>query len=113
MNNKYGAKKEVVDGHRFDSRKEARRYVSLKMLVMSGDITDLKVHPKFVLLEGFIYRLRKIRAITYTADFMYQEKGETIVEDVKSSATKTQLFKVKWKMVKYKYPEFVFIVKED
>jgi len=107
--NKYGAKKEVVDGYKFDSRKEARRYVSLKMLQMAGDITDLAVHPKFILQEGFMWRGKKIRPIIYIADFMYQEEGITIVEDVKGGKSMiTALAKVKIKMFKKKFPELIF-----
>lgn len=104
--NKFNAQKTKIGQYTFDSKKEAGRFMGLRLLVRAGEITDLKVHPKFILQEGFIYHGRKIQPITYTADFMYQEKGITIVEDVKGM--QTQLFKVKWKMAKYKYPELIF-----
>lgn len=108
--NKYRAKKVSYDGYDFDSKKERDRYKDyLSLLEKTGAITDLKVHPKFVLQKGFIYRGRTIRPILYYADFMYQEKGITIVEDVKGGkATQTALFKVKVKMFKKVYPELIF-----
>ena len=116
--NKYRAKKETVDGYTFDSRKEARRYVSLKMLQMAEEITDLTVHPKFVLQEGFIWHGKSVRPITYSADFMYHTNKPdtdypnayiTVVEDVKGGkATQTRHFKDKVKMLKKKYPELDF-----
>ena len=110
--NKYHARKCHYNGYDFDSKKERDRYKDLCLLVKAEEITDLAVHPKFVLQKGFIYRSRKIRPIVYEADFSYQENGITIVEDVKSVATKTQLFKVKVKMFKKVYPELVFRIEE-
>ncbi len=110
--NKFNAKKTPHDGYIFDSGKECQRYKDLRLLEYAEKITDLTVHPKFILQDGFMWRGKKIRPITYTADFMYQEGGITIVEDVKSVATQTQLFKVKVKMFKYKYPELVFRVED-
>jgi hypothetical protein len=50
-----------------------------------GEISELECHPKFTLQEAFTTRDgKRIRAITYTADFMYKaHDGYTIVEDVK------------------------------
>ena len=117
MKNTYNKYKniKVKDGdYQFSSKAEYRRYQELLLLVIAGEITDLSVHPKFVLQEGFIYRGKKIRPIVYESDFMYQEDGETVVEDVKGGkATQTQLFKVKVKMLKYKYPELAFRIVEE
>jgi len=118
--NKYNARKTEIDGYTFDSKKEARRYGELCLLVKAGEITDLTVHPKFVLQEGFIDRDgKKIQPITYSADFQYWivgsgPTGSWIVEDVKGGkATQTQLFKVKWKLVKKKYPDIDFRIVEE
>lgn len=112
--NKYNAKKTPYDGYVFDSGKECRRYKELRLLEKAGVITGLYVHPNFILQEGFIWRGKKIRPITYEADFMYKENGITIVEDVKGGkATQTQLFKVKVKMFKKLYPELDFRIVEE
>lgn len=108
---KYGNVKTEIDGIKFDSKKEARRYGELRLFEKAGEITNLTVHPKFVLQEGFIWHRKKIRPITYSADFMYQENGQIIVEDVKG--VQTQLFRVKAKMFKRKYPELVFRIVEE
>ena len=50
--NKYNAKKTEVNGIIFDSRKEAGRYVELKMLEKAGYITDLKLQQKFILMPA-------------------------------------------------------------
>ena len=104
--NKFNARKTPYDGYVFDSGKECQRYKDLRLLEKALDISDLTVHPKFVLQEGFIWHGKKIRPITYTADFMYLEDDNTIVEDVKG--IQTQLFRVKAKMFKKLYPELDF-----
>lgn len=50
---KYGAVKEDRGRLRFDSRKEARRYDALVVLLKSGEITDLKIQPEFTLVEAY------------------------------------------------------------
>ena len=111
--NKYNAKRQIIDGYTFDSQKEARRYGELRLLEKAGEITNLTIHPKFVLQSGFMWHGKKIRPITYSADFMYQEAADIIVEDVKGGkATQTQLFKVKVKILKQKYPELDFRIVE-
>lgn len=81
---KYRNKPTVVDGHRFDSRKEARRYGELVLMQHAGEIYGLEVHPRFLLEIKGIYIGR------YTGDFAYfpRQKFVKIVEDCKSEATK-------------------------
>jgi len=105
---KYNAKKaRTADGNIFDSKKEAKRYLELKMLEKAGKIKDLKLQPVFLLQEGFYYQGKAIRQITYRADFEYvNEKGERVVEDVKGF--KTDIYKLKKKLFLKKYPDVVF-----
>lgn len=101
---KYHAKKTEVDGIRFQSRKEGERYAELKLLERAGRIRSLVLQPKFELQEGFTNAEgKKIRAITYIADFMYYDcdLDRTIVEDVKGM--KTEVYKLKKKLFEYKY----------
>jgi len=102
---KYGAKKTVVDGITFASKKEAKRYGELQLLLKAGEITDLILQPRFILQEKFTVRSEKIRAIEYVGDFQYIYNGETIVEDVKGMLT--EVFKLKSKMFKYKYQDII------
>lgn len=101
---KYRAKKTEVDGILFDSKKEAKRYEELKALQSEGKIRDLVLQPSFELQPHFRKGGKIIRAITYTADFMYldSETGDTIVEDVKGM--KTDVYKIKKKLFEYQFP---------
>lgn len=100
---KYNAIKTEIDGHKFDSKFEAEHYASLKLMERAGVISDLKLQPRFLLQEGFVYQGHKERKIEYVADFQYTRNGETVVEDTKSKATRTQAYKIKRKLFLYKY----------
>jgi hypothetical protein len=105
MYNKYKAKKAIVNGIVFDSRKEAKRYRELVALEDDGEITELKrqvpfeIVPKQDLLRPVEYKgkLRKTeRAAKYVADFTYRNKnGELIVEDTKGVRTADYILKRK------------------
>lgn len=88
----YINKKIVVDGIKFDSKKEARRYQQLKILERNKEISDLELQPKFELVGGvkFSGDARAKPAVRYFADFAYTDTatGKRIVEDVKSPVTK-------------------------
>lgn len=103
---KYNAVKTEVDGIKFDSAKESKRYASLKLLERAGVIENLKLQPRFLLQEGFTYNGHKERKIEYVADFQYERNGQTIVEDVKGM--KTEVYKLKRKLFLYKYRDIVF-----
>lgn len=71
---KYKNIRVMVDGIKFDSKAEAKRYVELKIREDTGHIKELKLQPKFELQPK--YKNSKgqcIRAITYKADFSYIE----------------------------------------
>lgn len=87
--NKFGAKKTVLDGIRFDSKRESMRYAELKALEGAKIISQLEVRPRFKLTcRGEPLRYETGRQITYTADFRYQCEGKTVVEDVKGRDTR-------------------------
>lgn len=109
---KYGAKPTEVDGIRFASQKEARRYSELKLLEKAGEIHALAIQPAFPLVapgkgNGGPYE----RALVghYKADFVYCEcrrgakceRTRVVVEDVKGF--KTPLYKWKKKHVEAQY----------
>ena len=102
--NKYGNKKIIVDGIQFDSIKESARYRELKLLERAGEIQELELQPRFLLLEGFKKNGKTYRKIDYIADFKYIEKGQVIVEDVKGK--ETDVFKLKHKLFEYKYLDY-------
>lgn len=100
--NKYKNKKVQVDMYVFDSIAESRRYKELALLEKAGEIENLQLQPKFLLQDSFKKNGKTYRKIEYIADFMYEEKGKVIVEDVKGMETKE--FKIKRKLFEYKYP---------
>lgn len=90
--NKYRAKATKVDGIRFASQAEAKRYGELKALEKAKEITGLVLQPKFPLYDvtGFCVG-------HWVGDFSYRchRRGCEVVEDVKSKATRTALYR--WK----------------
>jgi hypothetical protein len=82
--NKWNARRTTVDNITFASALEARRYGQLKLLQAAGEISELLVHEVFTVLEEARdadgHMLPKV---TWESDFVYQENGHTIVEDVK------------------------------
>ena len=100
---KYGNEKKTVDGHTFDSKAEARRYQELSLMEKTGEIKNLRLQPEYELIPRFKKGNKTHRRTVYIADFEYIENGRTIVEDVKGYAT--DVYKLKKKMLEYKYPE--------
>jgi len=101
--NKYRNKKTIVDDYIFDSIQESKRYKELKLLLRAGKISNLQLQPRFLLQEGFKKKGKTYRKIEYIADFIYTEKGKTIVEDVKG--IQTDVFKLKHKLFEKKYSD--------
>lgn len=106
--NKYGNRKIVVDGHKFDSQREARRYKELKLLERAGKIKDLELQPKFELIPTIRTEDETLYAVSYYADFRYVEcdSGRVIVEDVKGF--KTDVYLLKKRLFLQKYAEYEF-----
>ena len=85
---KYRNRKVEIDGFKFASIKEGKRYGQLKILWQLGDIKDLKLQQKFFLQGEHVKR-----RIYYLADFTYYEKQKDgswlyVVEDTKSEPTR-------------------------
>ena len=101
---KYNSKKTIVDGQKFDSKKEANRYQELVLMEKAGVIKNLSRQVKFVLIPsqrdeatGKVIE----RECSYKADFVYEEDGKTVVEDVKGFRTKEYI--IKRKLMLYQY----------
>lgn len=108
---KYRAVRVEIDGHKFDSKMEARRYLELKLMERAGKISDVVVHPRFLLKGAFQSAWTVVPAVTWTADFCYEATGRIIVEDVKGVETREA--KLKHTLFRGKYPEYELrIVKE-
>ena len=87
--NKYGAQKTVVGDIKFDSKKEANRWMELQLLERGGAISDLRRQVKVELIGQ--YRplfTRTGRKMKMTFDFSYVEDGIVIYEDSKGVWTR-------------------------
>lgn len=97
---KYKAKKITVDGIVFDSQKEASRYRELRLLEQAGAIEDLQMQVAFELIPKQTEKGKCVeRSCKYIADFVYREKGQMIVEDVKGF--KTPEYTIKRKLMRF------------
>lgn len=108
----------------YDSKKEYARYLQLRLMEENGKISQLDRQKVLIIQPGFTYQGKRIRAITYAADFVYVQNGVYVVEDVKpkTKVTKrnknkievvekyrtTEAFNLKWKLLKARYPEYDF-----
>ena len=99
---KYRAKKTVVDGITFASKKEAKRYQELKLLQKAGKIKELELQPKFPMI------INCAKICTYIADFRYYDNDikDFIVEDVKG--IRLPVYKIKKKLLLALYPGIIF-----
>lgn len=100
---KYHNKKVIYNGITFDSTKEKNRYIELKLLERAGLIKDLKLQYEFELQPAFTLNNKKIRKISYIADFYYFDNkvNDYVVEDTKGM--RTDVYCIKKKMFEYRY----------
>lgn len=95
---KYRSKKVVVDGETFDSKREYKRFCELSLLEKAGAIQNLQKQVRIDLLPSQRDpKTGKVieRPVTYIADFVYDQDGQTIVEDVKGFKTNEYILKRK------------------
>jgi hypothetical protein len=101
--NKYHAQVCTVDGIRFDSRKEARRYERLKLLAAVGEIRDLELQPEFAITVLELWRAegQMVHCGRFRADFRYVEThtGEVVIEDTKSPPTRNTAYRLRKRLV--------------
>ncbi|PDT15972.1 hypothetical protein CO670_15415 [Rhizobium sp. J15] len=91
----------VIDGIRFDSKKEGNRWLELKALERAGEISHLVRQPKFYLFgsKGPVLmksaRYPNGRRATWRGDFAYfcSRRNKRICEDVKGMRTDMYLLK--------------------
>ena len=118
--NKFGAKKikDPATGYEFDSKAEFIRWCELRIMERAGKISDLKRQVSYELIptqradSTDVYKagpqkgLPKPGAVIekpckYVADFVYQQDGETVVEDTKGykKGAAYDLFVIKRKLM--------------
>jgi hypothetical protein len=93
-----------IDGLKFDSKKEAARWLELELLQKAGKISNLKRQVPFEL------NVNGIKIGKLVLDFTYTENGKTVYEDVKSKPTMTPIFKWKAKHFKAQYKQEINLV---
>ena len=93
--NKYHNKKIKTDEGVFDSKYEYEEWIRLKDSEKAGEISNLKRQIKIELLPHFKTTQGMIRAITYTADFVYEDNGIKCIVDTKGFPTKDYILKKK------------------
>lgn len=90
---KYRSKYVEIDGYKFASKKEAKRYVELTLLQRKGDVVFFIRQPMLDLGAGVVYK----------ADFLiFWKDGHYSIEDVKGFPT--PVFKLKKKLIEANYP---------
>lgn len=103
---KYKNKLVVIDGITFDSKKEGDQYLLLKMRERLHEIDRLELQPVFPIYIDTPDRGR-IGIGVFKADFRYWEhycgKDTLRVVDVKSTATKTEAYQLRKKLVEAIY----------
>jgi hypothetical protein len=91
--NKYANEATVVHGVRFASRREARRWLELKLLEGAGLISELRRQVRFELVvnEQFVCE--------YVADFSYKDTAtaQIVIEDAKGYPT--PMYRLKRKLM--------------
>lgn len=93
---KYGAVKTEVDGQKFDSKREANRYLALKARESAKEIRDLRTQVKFPIV------IKGIKVCDYVCDFTYYlSHGDLVVEDCKGF--KTAMYRLKRRLVEASY----------
>lgn len=89
---KYNNKITVIDNIKFRSKKEAKRYVELKLLEKNDKIKNLQLQVKYA------FKIEGIKICSYVADFTYYTDNNLfVVEDTKGF--KTYIYKIKKKLM--------------
>lgn len=90
---KYRNKPVVIGGRRFASIKEGNRALLLRQWEREGKISGLEFQPEFK-IEVYGHTICR-----YFGDFAYMKDGKKIIEDCKSEATKTPVYRIKRKLM--------------
>ena len=94
----------VVDGIRFASKAEAKRYLELKLLEQAGEVSGLERQHRYSLKgqDG-------LKVAVYVADFDYLDAdGNQVTEDVKGILTPA--FKLKAKLFEAQFGRKITII---
>jgi len=104
--NKYKAVRQTYKGKSYDSKLEAKYAFQLDCMVSAGEVKEWT--PQNTLLCEVNGKL----ICRYTLDFyVVYTNGKVEYWEVKSNATKTYAWTIKWKLVKALFPNYNFVIK--
>jgi hypothetical protein len=95
------AKPTWIDGIKFASKAEAKRYQQLRLLERAGAISGLEVQPCYPLEAVNPFNGEVTPVGVYKADFRYLDGERWVVEDVKGM--RTVIYRFKKRMVEAQY----------
>jgi uncharacterized protein DUF1064 len=105
------AVKVVCDGHEFPSKAERDEYLYLRDRLARGEIRNLRLQPRFVILEAFHDPLdgRLYPALHYTPDFIFEEAPDwrTVVIEVKGRIFRD--YPLRRHLFRERYPYIYFV----
>lgn len=90
---KYGARKCKIDGYTFDSAKESREYMNLKIRQMAHEIRDLEIHPTYPII------INDKLVCNVELDFRYYDNREKKLRHIDVKGFPTDLSKLKKKLL--------------
>lgn len=94
---KYRNKPTMLDGKRFDSKREAYRHAALEVLERVGRIEKLERQVSFDLV------VQGVKVGRIKPDWTYIEDGHVVAED--SKGVQTDVHRLRWKLAKVLYPQ--------
>lgn len=85
----------TIAGVTFDSKAEMKRWLVLSDLLEKGEIKNLQRQIKYPLIlpDGTPIKIGN-RQSSYIADFVYDENGQQVIEDVKGFFTPAAKIKI-------------------
>ena len=99
--NKYHNKWVIIDGIKFQSEKEGKRWQELKLMERAGEITGLVRQQRIEIIP----KTKLYRACFYVCDYVYFDKrsGKTVYEDVKGGNFRTKEYLLKRKLLYWRH----------
>lgn len=108
---KYGNKKVVLDGIKFDSIAESKYYAVAKNFAKKNAL-ELRLQESFILLPKHHRNGKAVQAISYKPDFTFWD-GDRLAKVVDVKGVETKEFRIKAKWFCYKYDCDLILAKYD
>lgn len=106
----FAKKADCANGHRHDSRAEAKRCDALHQAQERGEIASLRIHPEFdFIINGLPVKMANGHKMKFTGDFEYMEAAAWTVEDVKArNGFMSRDVPVKLALLRHIYPHITW-----